>query len=104
MRRFRCRVRFHKWVRVKHEDPDLADPSESAEWRTVCRYCGVERRGGFRSTAALAGTFAVAGVFVWWLVSPVLGVLIVAGSILGLGWGATLTFIGGMGSFFRYRG
>jgi hypothetical protein len=70
----------------------------------VCRYCGVERRGGFGSTVALAGTFAAAGVFVWWLVSPVLGVLIVAGSILGLGWGATLTFIGGMGNFFRYRG
>ena len=105
MRRLRCRAGLHKWVRVKHEDTDLAEPGAAAEWRTSCRYCGVERRSGLGFMLGLSGALAVGGALVWWLVSPVLGVLLVLGSVLGIGWTASLTLLGRVGSFgFRYRG
>ena len=46
------------------------------------------------------------GALLWWLVSPVLGGLLIIGAILvGLGWTAALTFLGRIGVFgFRYRG
>ena len=71
-----------------------------------CRYCGVEQRAGLGATFALAGIVAVAGALLWWLVSPVLGGLLIIGAILvGLGWTAALTFLGRIGVFgFRYRG
>lgn len=92
-------------MRIKHEDADLAEPGTAAEWRTACRYCGVERGSGLRFMVGLAGALAVAGALLWWLVSPVLGVLLVMGSVLGLGRTAALTLLGRVGSFgFRYRG
>ena len=92
-------------MQIKHEDTDLDNPQEEVEWRTVCRYCGLEQRAGLGATFALAGIVAVAGALLWWLVSPVLGGLLIMGAVLGLGWTAALTFLGRMGGFgFRYRG
>jgi hypothetical protein len=92
-------------VLIKHQDSDLANPQEGVVWRTTCRDCGVERGSGVRSIAVLVGVLAVAGGLLWWLVSPVLGALLLAGAVMGLGWVARIAAIGRAGSFgFRYRG
>ena len=92
-------------MQVKHYDTDLENPGEHAVWRTTCRYCDAERRSGLASTFVLAGVLAGAGVLLWWLVSPVLGGLVLTGAVLGLGWAAAVAALGRIGSFgFRYRG
>ena len=83
---------------------DLENPGQDVEWQTSCRYCGTERRSGLASTFALAGVFAVSGVLLWWLVSPVLGGILIIGAVMGLGWAGTMTALGRASSFFRYRG
>jgi hypothetical protein len=91
-------------MQIQHRDMDLENPGQDVEWRTRCRYCGAEPRSGLASTFALAGVLAVAGVLVWWLVSPVLGGLLIIGAMMGLGWAGTIAALGRIGSVFRYRG
>ena len=83
-RRFRCRIGLHRWAEFKHEDADLESPGVGAVWLTRCRYCGVARGSGVSFMAGMAGVLAVAGALVWWLLSPVLGVLVLLGSVLSL--------------------
>ena len=84
---------------------DLENPGQDVEWRTRCRCCGAERRSGLASAFALAGVLSVVGVLLWWLVSPVLGGLLIIGAVMGLGWAAAIAALGRIGSFgFRYRG
>jgi hypothetical protein len=104
-RRLRCRIGFHRWVRIQHRDLDLESPGQEVVWRTMCRDCGLERGSGLRSMAVLVVVVAVAGGLLWWLISPVLGVLLLAAGVIGLGWAARMTALGRAGSFgFRYRG
>ena len=91
-------------MQIQHRDMDLENPGQDVEWRTSCRYCGAERGSGLASTFALAGVLAVAGVLLWWLVSPVLGGLLITGAVIGLGWAGTITALGRAGSVFRHRG
>jgi uncharacterized membrane protein YecN with MAPEG domain len=101
----RCRVGLHRWVQVKYQDADLENPGAEAVWLTRCRYCGVERGSGIPFAMAMVGVAATAGALLWWLVSPVLGVLLVTGALLGL-LGVARTFaLSRPGRFgFRYRG
>jgi hypothetical protein len=104
-RRLRCRTGLHRWVQIKHEDTDLENPGQEVVWRTTCRYCGMERGSGLAAVVVLVGLFAAGGAVVWWLVSPVLGGLLIAGAVLGTGWAALLAALGRVSSFgFRYRG
>ena len=92
-------------MQIKHEDTDLENPGREVVWRTTCRYCGAQRGSGLAAVVVLVGLFAAGGVLVWWLVSPVLGGLLIAGAVLGSGWAAVLVALGRVGSFgFRYRG
>jgi hypothetical protein len=92
-------------VQIKHEDTDLENPGQEVVWRTTCRYCGVARGSGLAAVVVLVGLVAAGGMLVWWLVSPVLGGLMIAGAVLGAGWAATFAVLGRISSFgFRYRG
>ncbi|HVP75123.1 MAG TPA: hypothetical protein VMS63_03800, partial [Gaiellaceae bacterium] len=93
------------WVQLKHEDADLEYPGAEAVWLTRCRYCGVERGSGVSFVVVLVGVAAAAGALLWWLVSPVLGVLLLMGALLGLlavARGLALSRPSRFG--FRYRG
>ena len=83
-RRFRCRLGLHRWAEFKHEDADLENPGAAAVWLTRCRYCGVERGSGVPFMVGMAGVLAAVGMLLWWLLSPVLGVLVLLGSVLSL--------------------
>ena len=86
MKRFRCRIGLHKWVRVRQVDLDLENPSQSAYWRTTCRYCGCEHGSGTAVLATLSVVAVGASVAVFWLVSPLLGAIMMIGAVGGLGW------------------
>jgi hypothetical protein len=81
--RFRCRVGFHKWVRIRETDPTVENPSESAQWRTVCRYCKRERNPSVLVSTVLFGGILVGSLVVFWF-APLLGAIIFIGSAGGL--------------------
>jgi hypothetical protein len=104
-RRLRCRIGLHRWVQFKHEDADLENPGAEAVWLTRCRYCGVERGSGVSFVMFPVGVAAAAGALVWWLVSAVLGVLLLMGALLGLLAVARAFALSRPGRFgLRYRG
>jgi hypothetical protein len=104
-RRFRCRMGLHRWVQFKHGDADLENPGADAVWLTRCRYCGVERGSGVSFMMVLVGVAAATGALLWWLVSPVLGVLLLMGAVLGLLAVARAFALSRPSRFgFRYRG
>lgn len=74
---------FHRWVRVRETDPSLDNPSQSAQWRTVCRYCKRERNPSVRVSAVLFGAIFVASLVVLWF-APLLGAIMIIGSAGGL--------------------
>ena len=88
----RCRVGLHRWARFKEiTDPDLADPSSSAEWVTRCRDCSREQgTGTVWATVAFLIVFFVA---LWCLFfgPPLLGAVLMIGAITGLLWAAGAT-------------
>ena len=86
MTRFRCRIGLHKWVRVRERDPELADPGQSAYWRTTCRYCECERGSGIAALATVSVVAVGASIAVFWLLSPLLGAIMMIGAVGGLGW------------------
>jgi len=104
-RRLRCRIGLHRWVQIRHVDPDLEDPGQEVVLQTACRYCGAERGSGVAFQLGFAGLLAVGGVLLWLLVSAVLGALLVLGAVLGLGWAARMAWLNGYNSRlgFRYR-
>lgn len=104
-RRLRCRIGLHRWVEFKHEDADVENPGAEAVSLTRCRYCGVERGSGISFAVVLVGVAAATGALLWWLVSPVLGVLLLMGALLGLLAVARAFALSHQSRFgFRYRG
>jgi hypothetical protein len=82
--RLRCRTGFHKWVRIRETDPTVANPSQTAEWRTVCRDCNSERGSGVVfSTIFFLIVFTASLVVLWFY--PLLGAILVIGSVAALG-------------------
>jgi hypothetical protein len=81
--RRRCRVGLHKWVRIRETDHTVDNPSQSAEWRSVCRFCKTERGSGVLVACVLNGTVFVAGVVLLWI-APLLGAILIIGSMFGL--------------------
>ena len=75
---------MHRWAQFKQVDSDLEVPGKEAVWLTRCRYCGAERGSGVYFTLSLAGVLAAAAALLWWLVSPVLGVLVLMGALMSL--------------------
>jgi hypothetical protein len=86
MKRFRCRIGLHKWVQVRQRDPDLDNPGQSAYWRTTCRYCGCEHGSGIVALTTACVVAVVASIAVFWLLSPLLGAIMMCGAVGGLGW------------------
>src|SRR5690242_1275486 len=86
--KFRCRVGLHRWTRRRETDHDLENPGQSATWRTRCRDCGREQGNG---TVWAGVAFLIAfAAGVWCLISgpPLLGAVLVMGSVTGLLWSA----------------
>jgi hypothetical protein len=81
--RFRCRVGFHKWLRIRETDRTVENPSESAQWRTVCRYCKRERNPSVLVSTVLFGGILVGSLVVFWF-APLLGAIIFIGAAGGL--------------------
>ena len=81
---FRCRIGFHKWVRLRESDPDLENPDANVRWRTVCRYCGREQGSGHFLPVAVAGAATLAGILLLLLGPPLLGAIFVIGGMGGL--------------------
>jgi hypothetical protein len=86
MNRLGCRMGLHKWVRYEREDADLENPSRSIEWFSKCRYCGREQGSGTVVSLYLCGPAVLAAVAVFWLLSPLLGVVLMIGALGGLMW------------------
>jgi hypothetical protein len=104
-RRLRCRIGMHRWVQFKQEDADLENPGAHAVWLTRCSCCGVERGSGLTSLVVLVAVAAATGAFVYRLVSPVFGVLLLLGAVLGLLAVARAFALSRPSRFgFRYRG
>ena len=82
----RCRIGFHKWVRVKHSDPDMATEVREADWDTRCRYCGRAHGSGIALTAVLIVGAVASAIVIFFLWSPLLGALIMVGAIGAIGW------------------
>jgi Flp pilus assembly protein TadB len=83
---FRCRLGLHHWTRLRIEDRDLDNPRASAEWVSVCRDCGAGRADSIGLALAICAAAVVASVLVFWLVSPLLGAIIMIGAVGGLMW------------------
>ena len=74
---------FHKWVRIRETDPTVDNPSQSAEWRSVCRRCKAERGSGVLAASIVSAVAFVAGVVLLWF-APLLGAIFIIGSMYGL--------------------
>jgi hypothetical protein len=82
--RVRCRVGLHKWVRIRETDPTVDNPSQSAEWRSVCRYCKTEHGSGVLAVSVVSGAFFVAGVVLLLVAPSLLAATLIIGSMGGL--------------------
>src|SRR5262249_47251880 len=82
--RLRCRIGFHKWIRVRETDPEAANPSQSAEWRTVCRDCKTEHGSGMWFSTLLFGTVLAGGIVGLWYF-PLVGAILIVGSVGAMG-------------------
>jgi hypothetical protein len=81
----RCRMGFHRWVRIRRTDRDLDNPAESAEWESSCRDCGRVRGSGIGFAVLVIGAAFIAAVAVWWFFSPMLGAIIMVGVVGAVG-------------------
>jgi hypothetical protein len=61
----------------------MDNPSLSAQWRTVCRYCKRERGEGVLFAAVLFGSLLVGSLVLMWF-APLLGAIVAIGSVGGL--------------------
>jgi hypothetical protein len=82
--RLRCRIGLHKWVRIRETDPTLDNPSQSAEWRSVCRYCKTERGSGVLVSSVVSGAFFVAGLVLLLVAPSLLAAILIIGAMFGL--------------------
>ena len=70
-------------MRIRETDATLDNPAQSAEWRSVCRYCNAERGSGVLVASAVSGAAFVAGVVLLWF-APLGGAILIVGSTYGL--------------------
>ena len=71
---------------MRESDHDLENPSEGVRWRAVCRYCGRERSSGVFVSAVVFGAALVGGVVALLIGPPLLGAVLIIGSMWGLMW------------------
>lgn len=71
-------------MRIRETDPTVANPSQSAEWRTVCRDCKSERGSGVVFSLILFAVVFTGSLVVFWY-RPLLGSILIIGAIGALG-------------------
>ena len=86
--RLRCRLGLHHWVRVQHRDPDLE--TQVPTWETRCSDCDRLRGSGLPVALFVFLLVFAAGLVLLAWGPPLLGALVLIGSMGGLAWTAGL--------------